>query len=53
VTPFGGLGHFIALFDVLSSMPPIVGLTGDAAVFKLVRDSIRPEDRQAARGADP
>jgi uncharacterized membrane protein YkvA (DUF1232 family) len=51
----GALAYFIAPFDVLPDVLPIVGLTDDAAVlaavFKMVWDSIRPEHRQVAREA--
>ena len=53
VALLGALAYFIAPFDVLPDMLPIVGLTDDAAilaaVFKLVWDNIQPEHRKAAR----
>ena len=55
VALFGALAYFIAPFDVLPDMLPIVGLTDDAAilatVFKLVWDNIQPEHREVAREA--
>jgi len=55
VALFGALAYFIAPFDVIPDMLPIVGLTDDAAilatVFKLVWDNIRPEHREVAREA--
>ena len=53
VALLGALAYFIAPFDVLPDMLPIVGLTDDAAilaaVFKLVWDNIQPEHRDVAR----
>jgi uncharacterized membrane protein YkvA (DUF1232 family) len=52
---FGALAYFIDPFDVIPDMLPIIGLTDDAAVIaaatKLVWDNIKPEHRDAARGA--
>ena len=49
----GALAYFIAPFDVLPDVMPVVGLADDAAVlaavFKLVWDRIRPEHRELAR----
>jgi uncharacterized membrane protein YkvA (DUF1232 family) len=49
----GALAYFVAPFDVLPDLLPIVGLTDDAAVlagvFKLVYDNVRPEHREAAQ----
>jgi uncharacterized membrane protein YkvA (DUF1232 family) len=47
------LAYFIAPFDVIPDMLPVVGLTDDAAVlaatFKLVWDHIQPVHREAAQ----
>ena len=47
--------YFIAPFDLIPDVLPIVGLTDDAAVIaaaiKLVWDQIKPEHRDAAREA--
>jgi uncharacterized membrane protein YkvA (DUF1232 family) len=55
VALLGALAYFIAPFDVLPDMLPVVGLTDDAAVlaavFKLVWDHIQPEHRAVAREA--
>jgi uncharacterized membrane protein YkvA (DUF1232 family) len=55
VALIGALAYFIAPFDVLPDVLPVVGLTDDAAVLaatiKLVWDSIKPEHREAARAA--
>jgi uncharacterized membrane protein YkvA (DUF1232 family) len=55
VALFGALAYFIAPFDVLPDMLPIVGLTDDAAiiatVLKLVWDNIKPTHREAAQDA--
>ena len=51
----GALAYFIAPFDFVPDMLPIIGLTDDAAVLaaaiKLVWDNIKPEHRDAARVA--
>jgi uncharacterized membrane protein YkvA (DUF1232 family) len=51
----GALAYFIAPFDILPDLLPIVGLTDDAAVlaavFKVVWDNIRPVHRAAAKAA--
>ena len=55
VVLLGALAYFIAPFDFVPDMLPIVGLTDDAAVlaaaFKLVWDNIKPEHRDAAQVA--
>jgi uncharacterized membrane protein YkvA (DUF1232 family) len=55
VALFGALAYFVAPFDILPDLLPIVGLTDDAAilagVFKLVWDNIKPAHREAAREA--
>jgi len=55
VALFGALVYFIAPFDVIPDVIPIVGYTDDAAVlaavFKLVWDYIQPEHRDVARQA--
>ena len=55
VALLGALAYFIAPFDVLPDMLPIIGLTDDAAilaaVFKLVWDNIQPEHCKTAREA--
>jgi uncharacterized membrane protein YkvA (DUF1232 family) len=55
VALLGALAYFIAPFDILPDVLPIVGLTDDAAVLagaiKLVWDNIKPEHRDAARVA--
>ena len=49
------LAYFIAPFDIVPDMLPVVGLTDDAAVlaatFKLIWDHIQPVHREAARAA--
>jgi uncharacterized membrane protein YkvA (DUF1232 family) len=51
----GALAYFIAPFDILPDLLPVVGLTDDAAVlaavFKVVWDNIQPVHRTAARAA--
>jgi uncharacterized membrane protein YkvA (DUF1232 family) len=51
----GALAYFIAPFDILPDLIPVVGLTDDAAVlaavFKVVWDNIRPVHRAAAKAA--
>jgi uncharacterized membrane protein YkvA (DUF1232 family) len=51
----GALAYFIAPFDSLPDMLPVVGLTDDAAVLalaiKMVWDHIQPTHRLAARAA--
>ena len=55
VALIGALTYFISPFDLIPDMLPIIGLTDDAAVvagaIKLVWDQIKPEHRDAARGA--
>ena len=55
VALIGALIYFISPFDLIPDMLPIIGLTDDAAVIaaatKLVWDQIKPEHRDAARGA--
>jgi uncharacterized membrane protein YkvA (DUF1232 family) len=55
VALIAALAYFIAPFDVLPDVLPIVGLTDDAAVLagtvKLVWDNIKPAHREAARDA--
>jgi uncharacterized membrane protein YkvA (DUF1232 family) len=51
----GALAYFIAPFDIVPDVLPVVGLTDDAAVlaavFKAVWDNIRPVHRAAAKEA--
>jgi uncharacterized membrane protein YkvA (DUF1232 family) len=51
----GALTYFIAPFDILPDLLPVVGLTDDAAVLAavitLVWDNIQPVHRTAARAA--
>jgi uncharacterized membrane protein YkvA (DUF1232 family) len=51
----GALAYFVAPFDSLPDMLPVMGLTDDAAVLalaiKIVSDHIQPAHRQAARAA--
>ena len=51
----GALAYFIAPFDILPDLLPVVGLTDDAAVlaavFKVVWDNIQPVHRAAAKAA--
>ena len=51
----GALAYFVAPFDFVPDMLPIVGLTDDAAILasaiKLVWDNIKPEHREAAHDA--
>jgi uncharacterized membrane protein YkvA (DUF1232 family) len=51
----GALAYFIAPFDILPDLLPIVGLTDDAAVLaavlKVMWDNIKPEHRTAAKAA--
>jgi uncharacterized membrane protein YkvA (DUF1232 family) len=53
VALIAALAYFIAPFDIIPDMLPVVGLTDDAAVlaatFKLVWDHIQPVHREAAR----
>ena len=53
VALLGALAYFIAPFDILPDVLPIVGLTDDAAVLaaaiKLVWDNIKPVHREAAQ----
>ena len=55
VALMGALAYFIAPFDILPDLLPIVGLTDDAAVLaavlKVVWDNIQPVHREAARAA--
>jgi uncharacterized membrane protein YkvA (DUF1232 family) len=55
VALLGALAYFIAPFDILPDVLPIIGLTDDAAILagaiKLVWDSIKPEHRDAAQVA--
>ena len=55
VALLGALAYFIAPFDILPDMLPVVGLTDDAAVLaavlKIVWDNIKPIHRAAAREA--
>ncbi len=55
VALLGALAYFIAPFDILPDLLPVVGLTDDAAilaaVFKVVWDNIKPVHRAAAREA--
>ena len=55
VALFGALAYFIAPFDFVPDMLPIVGLTDDAAILaaaiKLVWDNIKPAHREAAHEA--
>ena len=55
VALLGALAYFIAPFDILTDLLPVVGLTDDAAVlaavFKIVWDNIKPIHRIAAREA--
>jgi uncharacterized membrane protein YkvA (DUF1232 family) len=55
VALLGALAYFIAPFDILPDLLPVVGLTDDAAVlaavFKIVWDNIQPIHRTAAREA--
>src|SRR5688572_15613817 len=55
VALLGALAYFIAPFDILPDLLPVVGLTDDAAVlaavFKVVWDNIQPVHRVAAREA--
>ena len=52
VALIAALAYFIAPFDVLPDMLPVVGLTDDAAVLaatiKLIWDHIQPVHREAA-----
>jgi uncharacterized membrane protein YkvA (DUF1232 family) len=49
------LAYFVAPFDILPDLLPVVGLTDDAAVLaavlKVVWDNIQPAHRAAARDA--
>jgi uncharacterized membrane protein YkvA (DUF1232 family) len=51
----GALAYFILPFDVVPDILPVLGFTDDAAVLataiRLVTSHIRPEHRDAARGA--
>lgn len=51
----GALAYFILPFDVVPDILPVLGFTDDAAVLataiRLVSSHIRPEHRDAARGA--
>jgi uncharacterized membrane protein YkvA (DUF1232 family) len=55
VALMGALAYFIAPFDILPDVLPVVGLTDDAAVLaavlKVVWDNIQPVHREAARAA--
>ena len=55
VALIAALAYFIAPFDIVPDMLPIVGLTDDAAVLaaaiKLVADNINPVHREAAQAA--
>ena len=55
VALIAALAYFIAPFDVLPDVLPVIGLTDDAAVLagtiKLVWDNIKPAHREAARDA--
>ena len=55
VALFGALAYFVAPFDFVPDMLPIVGLTDDAAILaaaiKLVWDNIKPAHREAAHEA--
>jgi uncharacterized membrane protein YkvA (DUF1232 family) len=55
VALIAALAYFIAPFDVLPDMLPVIGLTDDAAVLaatiKLIWDHIQPVHREAARAA--
>jgi uncharacterized membrane protein YkvA (DUF1232 family) len=55
VALLGALAYFIAPFDFVPDMLPIIGLTDDAAVLaaalKLVWDHIQPAHREAAHQA--
>jgi uncharacterized membrane protein YkvA (DUF1232 family) len=55
VALIGALAYFIAPFDILPDVVPVVGLTDDAAVlavvFKVVWDNIQPVHRAAAKDA--
>jgi uncharacterized membrane protein YkvA (DUF1232 family) len=55
VVLFGALAYFVAPFDFVPDMLPIVGLTDDAAIIaaaiKLVWDNIKPAHREAAHEA--
>jgi uncharacterized membrane protein YkvA (DUF1232 family) len=55
VALLGALAYFIAPFDILPDLLPVVGLTDDAAVLaavlKVVWDNIQPVHRAAAKEA--
>lgn len=55
VALIGALAYFVAPFDFVPDMLPVLGLTDDAAVLavalKLVWDHIQPAHREAARQA--
>jgi uncharacterized membrane protein YkvA (DUF1232 family) len=55
VALIGALAYFIAPFDILPDLLPVVGMTDDvavlAAVFKVVWDNIQPVHRTAAKEA--